>query len=1041
MTEFHAGDQIGDYRLEARLGHGGFGTVWRARHVESGRIVALKVLPENDALQDSATLRADVELLAASAASNSRHVVQVLGGGTDPVPHVVMEFVNGSSLSEELKSRGKLSQQEVIEIGLGIAEALEALQAAGIVHRDVKPSNVLIDRDGTVKLTDFGIAKIAGYDAVTVTGQLPLSISYAAPEVWEGKAEHRSDLYALGVLLYQCLSGTLPFRGAYAELFYQHRTSEPDLTALPAGTAPSLLDLISICLRKDPAERPESATTCKVLLLRAREESTAPAAEAQPLVEPPKFGPWQREGRHPAQPWAWYCKNTETGQEAVVEVHFASDAAYGEQLRKAVAENPRLTPLGAEHLIQTNRLILRPGEAWTDPPAGQFQFWVAREEIALPPPPSPIGAAALLGYTESLQALIAEAADARLVLHLNSDTVHLLPDGTVHLRRPGLDVRYEGDPERDAIDLLKSQPLSREVRPLVSRAGNLDELHSSLERLLALTGATVSGSLPQRRGQIRMLTAIAASILIVAIGIGAIVALQPQDQTSPDGGVVRPAATATPPVAAAACLNLNLQSPVPLATAEGVCTQGASFRFDATCPVGYACSRQIVDGAVIVGVNDRAVAYVNPDGYLVVGRENSEAAISVSRANTVTSAAWSPDGRYLAYLTVERVAGANRGNEPAVATQLRIVDPGRPANDGLLLSSTNLRERTPDSLQRLISSPQWSPDGRSLYFLWSLPDGQGAEVFAVEVPRNPGGDVDFSRLRSGGPPEETRLDFPMTRLALTPSDFGLPTGTLTGFYAAPNGALYLQICQGSGSNRGCGLGVWDGTASLVLEPVRGVQFSTIAASPYDGVIHAAVSDGSTWRIARLEDETLVTLPGISLPATTGGPAPTFAFHRRGDSLLLETAEGRLSLVSYGSGTGPAWGQGRAPVWYTPRRPDAPPFVPPPAATAFATPASTPTPVATATPPPLLPMTLTLTVRRNGNPVSGVRVVASVNDVECGTVITLAGPTVMNFPSPNTPAVCRQPGATIRFTADGHLLATPIATYMPQASLPFDLIIP
>src|SRR5262245_4392579 len=120
MTEFHAGEVVGAYRLEARVGGGGFGSVWRARHIASGRVVALKLLPEVEGDAQSSRLAADIELLAGSAAGNSEHVVRVLDGGMEPVPFVVMEFVAGSSLEEELRQRRHLSQAETIDIGLAI---------------------------------------------------------------------------------------------------------------------------------------------------------------------------------------------------------------------------------------------------------------------------------------------------------------------------------------------------------------------------------------------------------------------------------------------------------------------------------------------------------------------------------------------------------------------------------------------------------------------------------------------------------------------------------------------------------------------------------------------------------------------------------------------------------------------------------------------------------------------------------------------------------------------------------------------------------
>jgi len=271
-------------------------------------------------------------------------------------------------------------------IAEAVLDALGALVAVGIIHRDVKPANIMLCADGTVKLTDFGIAKIVGFDTATSTGQLPLTMAYAGPEVWDGQASGASDLYALGVVLFQCLAGRLPFSGSYSEVYRGHLSGTADFDLLPPETAPSLRSLIESCMAKDPAARPATPQAAMAFLDQAKAELEA--RRGAPGGHPPvAFGPWQLGAPHPTRPWAWGARHEKTGQRAIVEVCFGSSPEVGESLRQAVEANSQLVPLGAERLLGTNRLILRPDEAWpVPPPSGPYAFWVTREELPTPPP-------------------------------------------------------------------------------------------------------------------------------------------------------------------------------------------------------------------------------------------------------------------------------------------------------------------------------------------------------------------------------------------------------------------------------------------------------------------------------------------------------------------------------------------------------------------------------------------------------------------------------------------------------------------------------
>ena len=317
-----------------------------------------------------------------------------------------MEFVEGTDLSAVLARESTLTPTRTIEVGAAIADALQVLNAAGIVHRDIKPANVIIDKRGVVKLTDFGIAKIVGYETITMTGQVAMTMAYAAPEVWEddddtlfGRPGHRSDLYSLGILLYQCLTGDTPFRGNYGGLLAISRMT-PNLDKLPKETPASLREVIRLCLAKRQTERPADAAICLRLLRRATVE-VADAAGELTANEPMNFGPWQREHPHPTQPWAWVCKHQVSGVESTVEVFFADSVDFGRELRQAKLANTPLVALGAERILETNRLLLRPEEAWQETLDGAFQFWLAREDD----PPLPAATVSLADLIQVVRTL------------------------------------------------------------------------------------------------------------------------------------------------------------------------------------------------------------------------------------------------------------------------------------------------------------------------------------------------------------------------------------------------------------------------------------------------------------------------------------------------------------------------------------------------------------------------------------------------------------------------------------------------------------
>jgi serine/threonine protein kinase len=242
------------FTLISELGRGGMGVVWKARDEETGQIVALKLLRETYAEDPDYLARFERELELAKRI-DSVHVVKVLGFGVrQKVPYLALEYIDGPSLHDALVAHGPYSWPEARALIVQIAQGLADANAAGVIHRDVKPSNVLIAPDGTAKLTDFGIARGLDLTRFTATSTILGTPAYLAPE---GPKDARSDLYSLGVIGYELLTGAVPFKGtSYQEVIVEHIRTPPDLDKLPPEARP----IIGWLLAKDPAERPQRAS-------------------------------------------------------------------------------------------------------------------------------------------------------------------------------------------------------------------------------------------------------------------------------------------------------------------------------------------------------------------------------------------------------------------------------------------------------------------------------------------------------------------------------------------------------------------------------------------------------------------------------------------------------------------------------------------------------------------------------------------------------------------------------------------------------------
>ncbi|MFD7402971.1 serine/threonine-protein kinase [Streptomyces sp. NPDC059866] len=292
----------GRYRLLSPLGEGGMGTVWLARDEVLRREVAVKEvrapagLPAADVERMYARL--EREAWAAARVAN-RNVVTVYDVATEEGrPWIVMELVRGISLAELLDAEGPLSPQRAAHIGAEVLSALRAAHEAGVLHRDVKPGNVLLSNDGRVVLTDFGIAMVEGSSALTMTGEVVGSPEFLAPERALGRTPGpESDLWSLGVLLYAAVEGSSPFRND-TPLSTLRAIVDEELP--PPRRAGPLTPVIEGLLRKDPAERLPAARAEQDLRLIGA--GGTPRADTAPTTPYTPYAPTAAAHQQPPTP-------------------------------------------------------------------------------------------------------------------------------------------------------------------------------------------------------------------------------------------------------------------------------------------------------------------------------------------------------------------------------------------------------------------------------------------------------------------------------------------------------------------------------------------------------------------------------------------------------------------------------------------------------------------------------------------------------------------------------------------------------------------
>jgi serine/threonine-protein kinase len=282
------------FRIEAVIGQGGMGTIYRARHVKLPRAFALKVLKPNLAADPAFVKRFLREAVAASQVVHP-NVVNVTDYGQLPDGnyYIAMEHLDGVTLDDELERLGRLPVRRALDILIQLADALDYCHAQDIVHRDLKTENVLLctvhGRPDVVKLVDFGIARILGPDfsewQVTQGGMIFGTPEYLSPErALDEEIDGRSDLYALGIIAYELVVGDPPFTGRYTQLLKAHINQEPPPPSARAGEPlPSAFDaLVLKCLAKDPAHRYPSCRELSQELRRIRGTLAGTAADPAP---------------------------------------------------------------------------------------------------------------------------------------------------------------------------------------------------------------------------------------------------------------------------------------------------------------------------------------------------------------------------------------------------------------------------------------------------------------------------------------------------------------------------------------------------------------------------------------------------------------------------------------------------------------------------------------------------------------------------------------------------------------------------------------
>ena len=302
-------DHLGKYELRGTLGRGAMGTVFDGWDPAIGRRVAIKtgrLSGEQDEEEAQALERFKREAQAAGRLSHPNIVGVYDYGETEELAYIVMEFIDGHSLKSMLDQRRRLPPAEAVDVMLQVLAGLEYSHARGVIHRDIKPGNIMRSADGHVKIADFGIARIET-SSMTSVGTVMGTPAYMPPEQFRGEAvDARSDIYAAGVMLYQLLAGERPYEGAMTVIMHKVLSAEPPPSASARAETPAVFDgVIARAIAKAPADRYPSAVAfaqaLRVALLAAEQEGDGDATMIMPAtrVRPAGTAPASTPGSSP----------------------------------------------------------------------------------------------------------------------------------------------------------------------------------------------------------------------------------------------------------------------------------------------------------------------------------------------------------------------------------------------------------------------------------------------------------------------------------------------------------------------------------------------------------------------------------------------------------------------------------------------------------------------------------------------------------------------------------------------------------------------